>query len=155
MNDVRTYGPHTALQSTGINILRLITAVLSLVLCHATIAQQPNSEIGDEHAEMMDAFLEKGPNSPPISYFRIVGFAAQGADGEFSIPVRIAEAQCTSAKCEINSRLDSNTEIIDGNGESIAARSLEKHRNHEAISIRFDDRGQGLVERIMLMPKRK
>lgn len=149
VNDVRAHR-----RSLRAVIPRLVIAACFTAVFPSAIAQTPNDKFADEHADMMNALLGEGPNSAPTMHLRIVGFAAQGAGGEFSIPVKISEEQCTSAKCEISSRLDDGTEIINGEGENVDAQSLKTHHTYKAISIRFDDRGPGLVEQIMLMPKR-
>lgn len=134
-------------------ILCLATAVFAMAVSQSVSAQSVNNNIGDEHAEMMGALLSDGPNSAPTMHLRVVGFAAHGAGSEFSIPVKVAEEQCTSAKCEISSRLDNGTEIVTGEGDVINAQSLKMHHTYKAISVRFDDRGSGLVEQVILMPK--
>lgn len=97
--------------------------------------------------------LGEGPNQVPTMHLRVVGFATRGDGNNFSIPVKFAEEQCTSAKCETKSRLNHDTEILDANGKLLDPNDLEKHHNYKVFSIRLHDHGPELIEQIILMPK--
>jgi len=153
MNDSTPKNACFTLRSSKAVSLHIVTAIIATFGLQITNAQTPPKDFAQEHAEMMEALLSEGPNSAPTTHVRIVGAAKHGTAGEFSFPAKIADAQCKSSKCEISARLNQATEIIDHEGETLDVHSLEQHRTYKAISVRFDDRGSGLIEQIMLKPK--
>ncbi len=139
---------------SGVLKIAGLSCGLILPLINAPLYAQLPVEPEFEHEEMMNALTSEGPNRAPTMHVQLTANAPLGSGKEFSIPVKIAEADCKHSTCEINSRLDQNTEIIDGEGNVADALELQIYRTYEAISIRFDDGGSGLVEQIILMPKR-